>query len=191
VQPSREEAAALPASSPLAAAAGQARLFGTALHRLLHEMAAQPPVDRDRLLDKRLAGWPGLDAMARTELTRQVRAVLELPDLAPAFAPGSRSEQPIVGRLGRLVIAGQIDRFAVTEDAIYLVDFKSNRQPPPGPEAAPVPYLRQLAAYAALLQALYPGRSVRAGLVWTAVPTLMPIPEALLQGHFPGDRDAA
>jgi ATP-dependent helicase/nuclease subunit A len=187
VQPSREEAAAMPAGSPLATGAGQARLFGTALHRLLHEIAAQPHADRDLALEARLAKWPGLDDDARAELTRQVKGVLDLPDLAPAFAPMSRSEQPIVGRLGEVVIAGQIDRFAVTDDAIYLVDFKSNRLPPPSAEAAPVAYLRQLAAYGALLAELYPGRAIRAGLVWTAVPLLMAIPERLLRAHQPGD----
>jgi ATP-dependent helicase/nuclease subunit A len=83
------------------------------------------------------------------------------------------------------VIAGQIDRFAVTDEAVYLVDFKSNRLPPKSPEAAPAAYLRQLAAYAALLLALYPGRVARAGIVWTAVPQLMPIPAALLAAHRP------
>jgi ATP-dependent helicase/nuclease subunit A len=120
-----------------------------------------------------------------------VRGVLELPDLAPAFAPGSRAEQPIIGRVGALEIAGQIDRFAVTEEAIFLVDFKSNRMPPPRPEATPKAYLRQLAAYAALLERLFRGRALRAGIVWTVVPTLMPIPEPLLLAHLPDPKVAA
>jgi ATP-dependent helicase/nuclease subunit A len=187
VQPSRETTAALAASSPLATATGDARLFGTALHRLLHEVAAQPPAERDGFLDGRLAGWPGLLPESRSELARQVRGVLELPELAPAFAPGSRSEQPIVGRVGDIVVAGQIDRFAVTDKAIYIVDFKSNRLPPRGAEAMPVAYLRQLAAYAELLLVLYPGRAVRAGIVWTAVPVLVPISETVLAAHRPGE----
>ncbi len=191
VQPSREEAAALPASSPLAAKAGAARQFGTALHRLLHEIAAQPEPERDRLLEARLSLWPGLEQPARLELKRQVRGVLQLPKLAPAFGRGSRSEQPIVGQLGGMLIAGQIDRFAVTDEAIYLVDFKSNRLPPESPDAVPAPYLAQLAAYAALLATLYPKRDVRAGLVWTAVPVLMPIPRRLLDAHRPRDRVSA
>ena len=191
VQPSLEEAAALPASSPLAAKGGAARHFGTALHRLLHEIAAQPEADRDRVLARRLAAWPGLDGTAVRELTRQVRGVIDLPDLAPAFGPTSRSEQPIVGRLGELLVAGQIDRFAVTDEAIFIVDFKSNRLPPPSPQAAPVAYLRQLAAYAALLATLYPNRAIRAGLVWTVVPMLMPIPARLLEAYRPGDIVAA
>jgi ATP-dependent helicase/nuclease subunit A len=171
--------------------AGAARHFGTALHRLLHEVAGQPEADRDAVLEARLAAWPGLDAVARAELTRQVRGVLDLPELAPAFGPQSRSEQPIVGRLGELLIAGQIDRFAVTDEAIFIVDFKSNRLPPARPEAAPAAYLRQLAAYAALLGTLYPNRAIRAGLVWTAVPMLMPIASSLLAAYRPGDIVAA
>ncbi len=133
----------------------------------------------------RLRAWPGLDDVAQAELARQVKGVLDLPELAPAFGPASRSEQPIVGRLGEILIAGQIDRFAVTADAVYLVDFKSNRLPPRTPEAVPTAYLRQLAAYAALLAELYPGRALKAALVWTAVPALMPIPEKLLWAHHP------
>lgn len=185
VHPSREEAAALPSSSPLATNALAGRLFGTALHRLLHELAGQPEEARAALLMARLDGFAGLDATARQTLARQVEAVLDLPELAPAFAPGGRSEQPIVGRLGDMAVAGQIDRFAVTDEAIHLVDFKSNRLPPRSVEAVPVGYLRQLSAYAALLRTLYPGREVKAGLVWTAVPMLMPIPPALLAAHQP------
>ncbi len=185
VHPSAEEVQALPASSPLAGSGKGARVFGTALHRLLHEVAALPDVDRAEFLERRLAAWPGLEPDAAVELARQVTGVLELPELAPAFAAGSRSEQPIIGRLGDLVIAGQIDRFAVTPEAVFLVDFKSARLPPATVEAVPVAYLRQLAAYAVLLGRLYPGRAVRAGLVWTAVPVLMPVPAALLATHAP------
>ena len=185
VHPSAEEVLAMPASSPLAEQGRGARVFGTALHRLLHEVAALPDDDRRDFLDLRLATWPGLEPDARAELARQVLGVLELPGLAPAFAAGSRSEQPVIGRVGDLVIAGQIDRFAVTSEAVFLVDFKSNRLPPATVDQVPVAYLRQLAAYAVLLGRLYPGRAVKAALVWTAVPALMPVPTALLAIHAP------
>jgi ATP-dependent helicase/nuclease subunit A len=190
-RPSRDETAAMPVNSPLAGKAKAGRYFGETLHRLLHELAAVPEAPRQAALERRIGAWPGLDEPTRRELTRQVRGVLELPDLAPAFAPGSRAEQPIIGRVGALEIAGQIDRFAVTEGAIFVVDFKSNRMPPPRPEATPKAYLRQLAAYAALLEQLFPGRALRAGIVWTVVPALMPIPEALLLDHLPDGTVAA
>jgi ATP-dependent helicase/nuclease subunit A len=190
-RPSRDETAAMPVISPLAGKARAGRYFGETLHRLLHEVAAEPEMSRQSALERRIGAWPGLDEPTRQELARQVSGVLELPDLAPAFAPGSRAEQPIIGRIGNLEIAGQIDRFAVTEEAIFLVDFKSNRMPPPRPEATPKAYLRQLAAYAALLERLFRGRALRAGIVWTVVPTLMPIPEPLLLAHLPDPKVAA
>jgi len=44
----------------------------------------------------------------------------------------------------------------------------------------PPAYVRQLALYRALLRKLYPDRPVRAALVWTEVPDLMELSEALL-----------
>ncbi len=185
VQPSAAEAAAMPASSPLAGRGKAARIVGSALHRLLHEVAALPEGAREAFLERRLSAWPGLEPAAHVELQRQILGVLALPELAPAFAPGSRSEQPIIGRVGDMVIAGQIDRFAVTPDAVLLVDFKSGRLPPATVDAVPVAYLRQLSAYAALLGRLHPGKALRAGLVWTAVPALMLVPPGLLDAHAP------
>ena len=46
-------------------------------------------------------------------------------------------------------------------------DFKTNRDPPTRPEDTPVLYLRQMAAYRAVLRAIYPGRAVEAALIWT------------------------
>ena len=67
-----------------------------------------------------------------------------------------------------------------------LVDYKSNRTPPPTVETSPVAYLRQLAAYRELLRQLYPGRPVRAALLWTEAPRLDEVPAHLLDRHAPG-----
>ena len=45
----------------------------------------------------------------------------------------------------------------------------------------PRPYLRQLGAYASLLRRIYPNREIKAGIVWTAIPALVVIPEIRLQ----------
>ena len=176
----------VPAAAPDAKGALIGRDFGVALHRLLHLLADLPPVERDGALETALAALNrGFDAATLAELARQVGAVLDLPDLAPAFRPGSRGEQPIIGRIGDVLVSGQIDRLAVTDEAVYLVDFKSGRRPPASVEATPKGYLRQLAVYARLLQDIYPGREVRAGLVWSAVPVLVRVPPGLLEAHLP------
>jgi len=149
LRPSFEENEEPAAASPAGAAAERAKRFGVEVHRLLHRLAEAAPEARPTLLDRYLA--PGDESPEdAAELRRQVLGVLELPELAPAFGPGSRGEQPIIGRLGDRVISGQIDRLAVTDDAVYLVDFKTNRHPPAGLDGIPRLYLRQLAAYAGL-----------------------------------------
>jgi len=112
--------------------------------------------------------------------------VLQSPDLAGLFGPGSRAEAPLVGlgprdeTGGRAVVSGQVDRLAVTDEAVLVADYKTLRPPPADPANAPVAYLRQMALYRALLREIYPGRPVRCALVWTDGPRLALLPDALL-----------
>lgn len=165
-------------SEPPAPSPGHGRQFGIELHRLLHQLADCPPPERSNLMRRALA--PMATELDTAELARQVENVLAMPELAPAFAPGSRAEQPIAGRIGEILVSGQIDRLAVTDEAVFLVDFKSNRKPPPDPMRTPKIYLRQMAAYGLLLRKIYPKKAVYCGLVWTAVPVLHRIPQVLL-----------
>ena len=92
---------------------------------------------------------------------------------------------PIVGRLTRpgspeIRVSGQIDRLAITAQAVLIADYKTNRDPPETVEAAPPAYVGQLALYRALLGKIYPDRPVRAALVWTEIPDLMELPAAML-----------
>jgi ATP-dependent helicase/nuclease subunit A len=67
----------------------------------------------------------------------------------------------------------------VTKDQVLIADFKTNRMPGRIDEV-PGAYVRQLAAYRAVLQKLYPDRPVRAALVWTEGPDLMELSADLL-----------
>ena len=100
------------------------------------------------------------------------------------YGPGSRAEVPIVGRLilgGEMVrVSGQVDRLAVTQAAVLIGDFKTNRPAPRRIEDVPQAYVRQLALYRAVLQKLYPDRPVRAALIWTEVPDLMELSAEVL-----------
>ena len=60
-----------------------------------------------------------------------------------------------------------------------------NIEPAPADIADADPaYLDQMAAYVALLRAVFPGRRVEAALLWTDGPRLMPIPEATIDGRL-------
>jgi ATP-dependent helicase/nuclease subunit A len=159
---------------------------GTLLHRLLQSLPDVAPSRREEAAHNYLArAAASFSAEERNRFAAQALAVLADPRFAPLFADESRAEVPIVGRLARpgrrdFMVSGQIDRLAVTTEAVLIADYKTNRNPPQTVEAAPQAYVEQLALYRALLQRIYPERPVRAALVWTDIPDLMEIPPAIL-----------
>ena len=120
----------------------------------------------------------------REAIARQVLAVLDDPRFAPLFAPGSRAEVPIVGRVAGRPVSGQVDRLAVTPEAVMIADYKTHRPAPRRLEDVPVSTVTQLALYRAVLASLYPGRTIRAAVVWTEVPDLMEIPASMLDASL-------
>src|SRR5690606_2703830 len=114
-------------------------------------------------------------------------AVLRDPTFAPLFGPTSRAEVPITALIPRpngkgpaLRLSGQIDRLVEIAGEVLIVDFKTNRPPPRQPEQVALAYIYQLVAYRLALQEIYPGRTIRAALLWTDGPRLMEIPARIL-----------
>src|SRR5205807_10377107 len=102
-----------------------------------------------------------LTAEEQDEIRRETLAILDHPDFAALFGPGSQAEVPLVGLVGGHALSGQIDRLVVAEDRVLIVDYKTLRPPPTvEQEVAPI-YLRQLAIYRAALARIYPGRAIR------------------------------
>lgn len=172
------------ALSPLADREGWRFRRGLLIHRLLQTLPDLPPAQR------RSAGlsWLGKQADNPQQLIDEVMAVLEHKDYAALFGPNSRAEVPVSGRVGhngQLVLSGQIDRLAIEAGTVWLVDYKTIRQPPAAPEAVDKAYIKQLAAYRAALTPLYPEHEIRAILLWTDGPLLMEIPDSLLNLHAP------
>ena len=83
------------------------------------------------------------------------------------------------------VVAGTVDRLLIGPDRIRLVDYKTARRPPAGLEEIPDATLRQMAAYGAALEAIYPGRTIEAAVLYTATPQLITLPPAVLEAHKP------
>ncbi len=157
---------------------------GTLVHELLQHL---PALREDRWERAALAYLQRheLDAAEIESLVTQTLGVLRHPALAPLFAPGSRAEQPITGLIGGAVITGKVDRLAVLPNAVLLADYKTGRDAPDDVAQTPVLYLRQLAAYRAVLSAIYPDREVRCALVWTSGPIVAELPPGLLDAHTP------
>jgi ATP-dependent helicase/nuclease subunit A len=152
---------------------------GLLVHRLMQSLPELPASERAsaarRYIDRAGAAFDGDE---RDRMMAGVLGLLADARFAPLFAAGSRAEVPIVGRLHRpgrpdVLVSGQIDRLVVTADAVLIADYKTNQVVPADPQAAPQAYLEQLALYRAVLGMIYPGRTVRAALVWTEGPDLM------------------
>jgi ATP-dependent helicase/nuclease subunit A len=83
------------------------------------------------------------------------------------------------------VVGGLVDRLAVLADRVLIADYKTNRRPPGRIADTPVLYLRQMAAYRAVLGEIFPGRAVVCALVWTQSSQVVILPDALLESHGP------
>jgi ATP-dependent helicase/nuclease subunit A len=182
------------AASPLAARdmAGARFRRGALVHALLQHLPDLPPDQRAAAAHAWLAR-PGLKLppAAPAEIAADTLAVLDHPLLAPLFGPVGRAEVPLTGVVAGQVIGGLVDRLAVLPDEVLVVDFKTNRDPPERVEDTPVAYLSQLAAYRAVLQAIYPGRAVTCALVWTQGARVAVLPDNLLAAHAPRAGHAA
>lgn len=158
-------------------------LRGQIIHTLLQILPDLPEPERLRVARQHLARLaPQWSVERQQAVVDEVTAVLHHPDFAPLFGPGSQAEVPLAGRIGtHHVLAGQVDRLMVTDQAVLVVDYKTNRRPPAVIEDVPEAYLRQMAAYRVALSRIYPEREVRCALLWTDGPTLMPLPPSLLE----------
>ncbi|OQM73970.1 double-strand break repair helicase AddA [Manganibacter manganicus] len=158
---------------------------GLAMHKLLQMLPDITEADRSaaahRYLARTSAGWPAGEADVAWAA---VEAILADPGFAPLFAKGSRAEVAIMGNLdvkGKMrTVSGKIDRLAVTDHEVLIVDYKTNRPAPASLANVPPAYLLQLALYRALLQPLYPGRAVNAALLFTEAPRLIALPQSVM-----------
>lgn len=163
-------------------------LRGRIIHALLQHL---PGLDRDR--QGRLAQdfvalrGAALDPAVRADVVEETLKILADETFAPLFAPGSLAEVPVAAWLDRdpeigppLAISGQIDRLAILDDAILIVDYKTNRPSPQREADVADAYKAQLAAYRATIRRMFPGLTVRAALLWTDTPRLMELSPGLL-----------
>jgi ATP-dependent helicase/nuclease subunit A len=172
-----------PATSPQGRRGAHRYRRGLLVHALLSRLPDVAVDQREsaarRFLRRRLRDEAEIESMFRETL-----AVLGDPQFSAAFAPGSRAEVELTAELPELArgarMNGRIDRLAITDDEVLIVDFKTNR-PPPARETdvAPV-YLAQMALYRTAAAKIFAGRRIACALVWTDGPSLMRLSDDIL-----------
>jgi ATP-dependent helicase/nuclease subunit A len=171
------------AARPRAAAGVKAALLRGALaHRLLQALPAIPRERRAKAAADYLARRGGdLDKAEQSSIAEQVVLVTEHQRFYELYGAHSRAEVPIVGRVqinGQTRrVSGQVDRLSITQGAVLIADFKTNR---PVPRIVPQAYVTQLALYRVVLQKLYPDKTVRCALIWTEAPDLVELSDEAL-----------
>ena len=162
---------------------------GRAIHRLLELL---PDVDADKqnnIADAILERFaPNVSKIERAQWRQEALSIMVDPIFAPAFARNSRAEVNLAGAPrslnGAIQIAGQIDRMAVFNQDVLIIDYKTNRPPPEDVRDVDIAYVAQLAGYRALVQEIYPKHKVRSAIIWTYAARLMEIPDDILDHAF-------
>src|SRR6516225_3840051 len=155
---------------------------GQIVHRLMQSLPDIAPSTRRSALEHYLGNTArDLPPDERAEIARHALAILEDNKFADVFASGSRPEVPIIGRISRadgepFLVAGQVDRLIATDKAVLVVDYKTDSVVPERLDNVPAAYVAQLALYRAVLTLIYPGKLVRAALIFTAGPLLLEVP---------------
>jgi ATP-dependent helicase/nuclease subunit A len=174
-----------PPLGPKALADNRRFARGRLVHTLLQHLPEVAAADREGAARNFVAArGRDLPPEMREEIVSETLAIVQDTRFAPLFAAGSLSEVPVVARLGEgdgaRILSGQIDRLAILDDALLVLDYKTNRPPPSVPDEVAPGYIAQLAAYRAALRLMFPERALRAAIIWTDGPKLMEIPSTLL-----------
>jgi ATP-dependent helicase/nuclease subunit A len=158
---------------------------GRLVHRMLQMLPEFPESERaaaaHRYAERAARFWPPAE---RRALVDSVLSVLSHPELGDIFSARSQAEVSIMGTLSLesrdYAISGRIDRLAVTDARVVILDYKTNREPPRGMANIPLAHRAQLAIYREILKPLYPEKTIDCVLVYTETAKVVTLPPELL-----------
>ena len=165
------------------------RRRGIVLHKLLQVLPDLEPNTRWTVAADYLSKMlPDYTHGSHEGMLKGLQDVIDDPDLAFCFDPQhSRAEVPVMGEIelatGTRALSGIIDRMAVLEDLVVILDYKTSAWVPTDIENVPQDYLTQMALYRDIVARIYPNKPVEAALLWTHAssgPQIMQLPDTIL-----------
>jgi len=156
-----------------------ARLRGLLIHRLLQYLPDVNADERETVIERFISRHGNdFSQSIKDSIKQDVRAIFQHPDFAHLFSGDSIAEAPVSGMVYGddgipVILSGQIDRLIVLEDAVYIIDYKTNTHVPETEAEVPESYIKQMAAYRRLIARIYPDKTIRCALLWTSAPKLM------------------
>ncbi|WEK04067.1 MAG: double-strand break repair helicase AddA [Candidatus Devosia phytovorans] len=157
-----------------------ARREGIALHAMLQHLTR---VERDlwaQVVPKALVALLPDNPELHQRIGEKAVSILTRAELGAYFGATSRAELPFMLKAERdgkeVVLGGRMDRLVIDEHGVTVIDYKSDASVPEGPGGVKGNYLTQLGLYALVAGQLFPGRTVRAAILWTQLESLMFLP---------------
>ncbi|MBU2980355.1 double-strand break repair helicase AddA [Lentibacter algarum] len=149
--------------------------YGTEVHLLLEVLPGFPAAQWEQVAGSILG-----ESYAQ-QLT-EARLTLEAPHLAHLFANGTLGEVPLSAPSKTLGarMHGIIDRLVISDNAVLIVDYKTNRSLPANATDTPQGLLRQMGAYAEATAQIWPNKTISTAILWTKTAELMPLDHDLV-----------
>ena len=149
-----------------------ARLRGQVIHRAL-ELLCTKQIAQPALCAQLAAEFAISDQDVDLQnWCQEAQANISNPALADIFQPQQAqafNECPILYRHEKQDVYGIIDRLVVTEKQILLIDYKTHQlEDPARAEIAAQDFTQQLALYRYGVERLWPRRTIRSGVLFTA-----------------------
>ncbi|MGD9638832.1 MAG: double-strand break repair helicase AddA [Alphaproteobacteria bacterium] len=168
--------------SPLRDDAGKKFLKGNLIHKLLQILPEIEPSQREKsalfYLRKNAGNCTEIEL---NNIIKETFDVINNPSFCEIFKNAqSRAEVGITGLVGKNIISGKIDRLLVTDDEVFIIDYKTSRMPPKTIAEIPPIYLYQMSSYKDAIMQIYPRKKIKCAIIWTAIPILMEIPDNIL-----------
>ena len=156
-----------------------AKLFGTIVHLLLEKLPKSNSNDWQNIVPN-LLKWAEIYVPEETQTRayKQAENILKNPSFEFIFAPDVLAEvqfSTIVESVGGIPIVGVIDRLVLSQESALIIDFKTNQEVPSSIDEVPLGILKQMGAYAASMQKVFPKKNIELGIIWTHSAELMKI----------------
>jgi ATP-dependent helicase/nuclease subunit A len=145
-------------TEPLSFVQEKAMRRGVFIHQLLELLPAVDPQKRREVAIKLKP--------ADIDLPDNLFQIFSDPTFSKLFCPSSIGEVPVAGQVDGQIVSGQIDRLAVLENEVLVVDFKTNIQVPKEASQVPETYKKQLGLYKKLLNRIFPDKIVKTYILW-------------------------
>lgn len=149
-----------------------AQMYGSAMHALLQVLPTVLPRQYDQVAAAVLKQWPDLQV---DHIMQQVKALLSDANLQDVWTKEALTEVDLAGKIENEIVVRRIDRLILTDNMVWIIDFKTDKHPPNSMTDVPAKYREQLQDYKQLLQQCYADREYRLSFLWTTSGQLMDV----------------